>query len=100
MVLVFHSILSLISLILESRSYCLTWLIVCLLSVSVTSLEFTYSTSVVSGNIVFQDLPCLVLCKSVRIRSFSGPYFPTFGLNTERDVVQGLKSDLPVQESI
>ena len=22
--------------------------------------------------------------KSVRIRSFSGPYFPTFGLNTER----------------
>ena len=21
--------------------------------------------------------------KSVRIRSFSGPYFPTFGLNTE-----------------
>ena len=22
--------------------------------------------------------------KSVRIRSFSGPYFPTFGLNTEK----------------
>ena len=22
--------------------------------------------------------------KSVRIRSFSGPYFPSFGLNTER----------------
>ena len=22
--------------------------------------------------------------KSVRIRSFSGPYFPAFGLNTER----------------
>ena len=22
--------------------------------------------------------------KSVRIRSYSGPYFPTFGLNTER----------------
>ena len=22
--------------------------------------------------------------KSIRIRSYSGPYFPTFGLNTER----------------
>ena len=28
---------------------------------------------------------CLLHCvKSVRIRSYSGPYFPTFGLNTER----------------
>ena len=25
--------------------------------------------------------------KSVRIRSYSGPYFPTFGLNTERYLV-------------
>ena len=25
--------------------------------------------------------------KSVRIRSFSGPYFPAFGLNTERSEV-------------
>ena len=28
---------------------------------------------------------CLLHCvKNVRIRSYSGPYFPTFGLNTER----------------
>ena len=26
----------------------------------------------------------LIISKSVRIRSFSGPYFPAFGLNTER----------------
>ena len=28
-----------------------------------------------------KELHCV---KSVRIRSFSGPYFPAFGLNTER----------------
>ena len=28
-----------------------------------------------------QDLHCV---KNVRIRSFPGPYFPAFGLNTER----------------
>ena len=30
---------------------------------------------------VFWDVPCV---KSVRIRNFSGPHFPAFGLNTER----------------
>ena len=30
-------------------------------------------------------LPCIMHCvKSVRIWSYSGPYYPTFGLNTER----------------
>ena len=28
--------------------------------------------------------------KSVRIRSYSGPYFPAFGLNTERYGVYGV----------
>ena len=32
-----------------------------------------------------EKIICLKHCaKSVRIRSFSGPYFPVFGLNTER----------------
>ena len=31
--------------------------------------------------------------KSVRIRSFSGPYFPAFGLSTERYVVYGIQSE-------
>ena len=30
------------------------------------------------------SLPYPLLVKSVRIRGYSGPYFPTFGLNTER----------------
>ena len=31
-----------------------------------------------------KSLPMQYCVKSVRIRSFSGPYFPTFGLYTER----------------
>ena len=30
------------------------------------------------------NLNSVSLLKSVRIRSYSGPYFPAFGLNTER----------------
>ena len=38
-------------------------------------------------------LPANLYCvKSVRIWSYSGPYFPTFGLNTER-----YKVSLPIQ---
>ena len=32
----------------------------------------------------WSDIPCM---KSVRIRSFYGPYFPAFGLNVERYIV-------------
>ena len=33
----------------------------------------------------FEDIVCYKhYMKSVRIRSFSGPYFPEFGLNTKR----------------
>ena len=38
---------------------------------------------------LFGNIPTSTQChlhcvKSVRIRSYSGPYFPTFGLNTQR----------------
>ena len=33
------------------------------------------------NGIIDKSIDCV---KSVRIRSFSGPYFPAFGLNTER----------------
>ena len=39
-------------------------------------LSFRYNIKIVRGN-----MNCV---KNVRIRSFSGPYFPSFGLNTER----------------
>ena len=41
-----------------------------------------------------EKLHCL---KSVRIRSFSGPYFPAFGLNTERYSVS--LPSVPMQEN-
>ena len=31
-----------------------------------------------------KNFQCLQCVKNVRIRIFSGPYFPAFGLNTER----------------
>ena len=38
-----------------------------------------------SSGTIWVDHYCV---KSVRIRSFSGPHFPTFGLNMERDTVR------------
>ena len=35
----------------------------------------------ISSNILFWMIQCI---KSARIRNYSGPYFPAFGLNTER----------------
>ena len=43
---------------------------------------------VVQINSFFGELHCV---KSVRIRSFSGPYFFAFGLNTERYEVNLVK---------
>ena len=40
------------------------------------------SRNVASLNTYVHDV--INLLKSVRIRSYSGPYFPAFGLNTER----------------
>ena len=45
---------------------------------------------VISEQVLPEDFASVSICiyphcvKSVRIRSFSGPYFPAFGLNTER----------------
>ena len=44
--------------------------------------DYNYSSSKVVITCV--KIEVLHWEKSVRIRSFSGPYFPTFGLNTER----------------
>ena len=41
-----------------------------------------------ASNLIFNNI-CHCI-KSVRIRSYSGPYFPAFGLNTERYGVFGL----------
>ena len=39
------------------------------------------SLGIIPAEAVNSDQDCV---KSVRIQSYSGPYFPTFGLNTER----------------
>ena len=45
--------------------------------------KFTRRSSPTNLHITYlhTDIPCV---KSVRIRSYSGPYFPALGLNTER----------------
>ena len=45
-----------------------------------SSLKITFQYSI----IFVQKVPEIHCVKSIRIRSFSGPDFPAFGLNTER----------------
>ena len=45
-----------------------------------SKVQKSISNSLKEGSEI-QDLHCV---KSIRIRSYSGPYFPSFGLNTER----------------
>ena len=49
---------------------------------------------------IFANIKIKHCVKSVRIRSYSGPYFPAFGLNTERySVLSALERKIELWES-
>ena len=59
----------------------------CLLNILAISSLFTNKVSFSTNNTKkeLSKFSCTIHCvKSIRIRSYSGPHFPTFGLNTER----------------
>ena len=50
-----------ISFIIESYSYCFSWLMIFIVSIPVTSFEFEYSKQAISENNGISELPSLVV---------------------------------------